>query len=192
MRQVTPTSSDRLKTPGADFLRAFLKNWKEVGWPLQTSHDASKKICDAIDFRTARRVVEIGAGTGNITKELLKRLAADGELIAFEINRDLCKHLQRIEDPRLVVCNTSGFRLYETVGEKVDYVISALPIATLSTVSFLRFYDGVKAVLNDGGYCIQVQLSLLSYPSLRRLFRTVDIAVCFRNSLPLFIYSCKV
>jgi len=190
MRQGSPASS-QLMTPRFDFLRAFLKNWKEVGWPVQTSQDAARKICDAINFQEARRVIEIGAGTGNVTREVLKCLAPDGELIVFEINSELCRHLRAIDDRRLVVCNASAFDLRETVTGKADYVISALPIANLSSASLARFYEGVTAVLKESGCCIQLQLSLLSYLNLKRLFRTVHVAVCLKNSLPLFIYSCK-
>jgi len=63
---------------GVDFFRAFLKNWKEVGWPFQTSRIATRKICSTIDFQNARRVVEIGGGTGALTRELLKELSDDG------------------------------------------------------------------------------------------------------------------
>jgi phosphatidylethanolamine/phosphatidyl-N-methylethanolamine N-methyltransferase len=177
--------------PGIDFFRAFLKNWREVGWPFQTSRIATRKICDAIDFGKARRVVEIGAGTGNVTRELLKCLHADAQLTVFEINRDLCKHLQTIEDPRLVVYNVSGFEIPEVLTEKADYVISEVPIATLSDEALNLFYSGVKGVLRDSGYCIQVQLSLMSYQKLKRLFSTVTVAFTLMNSLPLFIYRCR-
>ena len=86
MSQATPTFSIHSLSEGIDFFRAFVKNWKEVGWPLQTSRVASKKICDAINFQGARHVVEIGAGTGAVTREILKCLRGDGQLIVFEIN----------------------------------------------------------------------------------------------------------
>jgi phosphatidylethanolamine/phosphatidyl-N-methylethanolamine N-methyltransferase len=177
--------------PGVDFFRAFLKNWREVGWPFQTSRIATRKICDAIDFGRARRVVEIGAGTGNVTRELLKCLSADAQLTVFEINHDLCRHLRAIDDPRLTVYNVSGFEIPQLLTEKADYVISEVPIATLSDESLDRFYRGVKAILRDSGYCIQVQLSLMSYQKLKRLFSSVTVAFTLMNSLPMFIYRCR-
>jgi len=176
---------------GVDFFRAFLKNWKEVGWPLQTSQTATRKICSTIDFHHARHLVEIGAGAGALTRELLKGLSADGRLIVFEINEGLCRHLRRIEDSRLTVYNASGFHVSEILDEKADVVISGVPIATLSDALLERFYWGVQQVLGDGGCCIQLQLSLLSYPKLKRLFRNVEIAVSVMNTAPLFIYRCK-
>ena len=181
-----------MTTAGIDFFRAFLRNWKEVGWPFQTSHIATKKICSAIDFHHARRLVEIGAGTGSLTRELLKGLPDEGRLIVFEINEALCRHLRMIDDSRLTVYNASGFDMSEIlVDEKADVVVSGVPIATLSEALFEQFYRAVQRVLEDGGCCIQLQLSLVSYQKLKRLFGTVDIGVTFLNPVPIFIYRCK-
>jgi len=180
-----------MTTPGVDFFRAFLKNWKEVGWPLETSRIATRKICSTIDLHHARRVVEIGGGTGALTRELLKGLSADGRLVVFEINEELCRHLRTIDDSRLTVYNASGFLVSQLLSEKADVVISAVPIATLSDVLIERFYRGVQRILQEGGCCIQLQLSLLSYSKLKKLFRTVEVAFTVMNTAPMFIYRCK-
>src|SRR6186713_294754 len=118
MSEGTSTPFTKARMPNIDFLRAFLTNWKEVGWPLQTSRIAARKVCDAIDFEKAGRVIEIGAGTGNVTRELLKYLRPDAQLVVFEINTDLCRHLWTIDDARLVVYNASGFEIAELVTGK--------------------------------------------------------------------------
>ena len=184
----------RRQSPGMHagvFLSAFLKNWKQVGSPCQTSRRGAKKICDSIDFSTARRIVEVGSGAGSITKEILKSLRPDAQLIVFEINRDLCRCLKRIEDQRLVVYNVSGFDIASVLREKADYVISAIPIATLSNASLSSYFRGIKEVLHEKGACIQVQLSLFSYRRVKRFFKTVRVNFTLLNPPPLFIYSCR-
>jgi phospholipid N-methyltransferase len=173
------------------FLSAFIKNWKQVGCPVQTSQRGARKICDAIDFSTARRIVEVGSGAGSITKEILKCLRPDAELIVFEINRDLCRCLSVIGDDRLIVYNLSGFEMAKVLEEKADYVISAIPIATLSNASLTGYYQGIKTVLHERGACIQLQLSMLSYRRMKRFFKTVRVAFTLLNPPPLFIYLCK-
>jgi phospholipid N-methyltransferase len=173
------------------FFSAFLKNWKQVGSPVQTSRHGAKKICDSIDFTTARRIVEVGSGAGSITKEILKCLRPDAQLIVFEINRDLCQCLSVINDDRLVVYNISGFDIANVLREKADYVISAIPIATLSNASLSSYFRGIKSVLHERGACIQLQLSLFSYRRVKRFFKTVKVAFTLLNPPPLFIYSCR-
>jgi phospholipid N-methyltransferase len=174
-----------------DFMWAFLKNWREVGWPWQTSRSGARKICKAIDFQNAHRIIEIGPGTGVVTREILKSLRRDAELIVFEINRDLCRHLRAIPDHRLVVYNLSGFELPDRLREKADYIISEIPVATLSGDSFDRFYSGIRTLLREQGVCIQLQLSLASFQKLRRAFRSVQVAFTLLNPPPLFIYLCR-
>jgi phospholipid N-methyltransferase len=173
------------------FFRAFLKNRKQIGSPFQSSRHAAKKICNAIDFQTAQRIIEIGPGIGNITRELLKRLKPDAQLVVFEINEDLCRHLERIQDRRLVIYNASGFELTDRFKGKADYVISEIPIATLSSAALSRFYRGIKAVLRGTGSCLQLQLSLLSYRKVRSLFKNVRVVFTLFNLPPLFIYCCR-
>ena len=173
------------------FFSGFLKNWKEVGSPLQTSRHGAKKICDVMDFSTARRIVEVGSGTGSITREILKLMRPDAELIVFETNRDFCRCLNAIGDHRLIVHNTSGFELADVLTEKADYVISEIPIATLPAGRLRCYYEGIKTILHDSGACIQLQISLMSYRRLKQLFKTVRVEFTLRNSPPLFIYLCR-
>ena len=175
---------------GAFFL-AFLKNWKQVGSPVQTSRRGAKKICDAIDFSSARCIVEVGSGAGSVTREILKYLRPDAKLIVFEVNHELCQRLDVIGDRRLVVHNLSGFEMANVLGEKADYVVSEIPIANLSNASLRTYYRGIKEVLHERGACIQLQLSLFSYRRVRRFFKKVKVGFTLLNPPPLFIYSCR-
>ncbi|HEY5948367.1 MAG TPA: methyltransferase domain-containing protein [Kofleriaceae bacterium] len=52
--------------------------------------------------RDARRVLEIAAGTGRVTRHLLASLPADGELVATDLNEPmLVEAKQRIDDARV-------------------------------------------------------------------------------------------
>jgi phospholipid N-methyltransferase len=172
------------------FFRAFCKNRKQVGSPFQSSRHAARKICSTIDFKSARRIIEIGAGPGKITREILKFLRPDAQLIVFEINRDLCGQLEKIQDGRLTIHNASGFELTRLFKGKADYVISEIPIATLSPAAISSFYGGIKKALRASGLCLQLQLSLFSYGHIRQLFKNVRVAFTFLNLPPLFIYTC--
>src|SRR3954470_23425780 len=80
--------TDRLR-----FLRAFLAHPRQVGAVLPTSHAAVRDMLDMADIPGAQLVVELGAGTGVQTGEILARLGPDARLLSFEIDPDLARLL---------------------------------------------------------------------------------------------------
>ena len=69
-----------------------------------------ERIVDAIDPRPGQPLLEIGPGLGALTAPLLDRA---GELVAVEVDRDLCEQLSRtFEDRReLSLINADALRL---------------------------------------------------------------------------------
>jgi len=173
------------------FLKGFLKNWREVGSPVPSSRHLARRICQFIDFQRAGTIVEIGAGTGVITHEILNSLQPDGRLIVFEINDEFCDRLRSIADPRLTVHNISAFQMHSVLIDKADYVVSGIPIATLAKAEFSRLCSAVNEVLQTNGVFIQLQLSLVSYGKLKNFFRDVSVAFTLRNTPPAFLYCCR-
>ena len=173
------------------FLKGFLKNWRAVGSPLPSSRHVAKRICEFIDFERADVVVEIGAGTGVITREILNSLREDARLIVFEVNEDFCDQLRATGDSRLTVHNISALDMRRVMEEKAEYLVSGIPIATLSRPEFSRLCSEVQEVLDPSGVFIQLQLSLISYGRLRRFFRDVSIGFTLRNTPPAFLYFCR-
>jgi phospholipid N-methyltransferase len=80
--------ADRLQ-----FFRAFVADPRAVGAVLPTSRWAVRDMLDMADVAAAGLVVELGAGTGVQTGELLARLRPDARLIAFEIDARLARLL---------------------------------------------------------------------------------------------------
>jgi hypothetical protein len=120
--------TDRLR-----FLRAFAAHPRQVGAILPTSRLAVRDMLDMGDVPGARLVVELGAGTGSQTGEILARLAPDARLIALEIDKGLADLLrERYDDPRLQVVADSAENLDEHLGdERADVVVCALPFTSL-------------------------------------------------------------
>jgi phospholipid N-methyltransferase len=144
-----------------------------------------------MDFSRARVCVEVGAGTGAITREILNSLRGDAKLIVFEVNKDFCEQLRAANDSRLIVHNVSAYEMDTILAEKADYVVSGIPLAVLSKPEFARLYSAVRAVLDPGGVFIQVQLAPVSYGRLRRCFRDVKVGFTWRNTPPAFLYHCR-
>jgi phospholipid N-methyltransferase len=140
-------------------------------------------------------IVELGAGTGVFTRNLLERLPSDGRLIVFEINHVLAEYLRRtINDPRVLIIEDDAVKLpellNEKIGSKADYVVSGLPLGDFGYVKRQELLLAIKESLSDRGQYIQFQYFLASLMHIKKLFKVKIIGYEIRNVPPAFLYSC--
>jgi phospholipid N-methyltransferase len=185
-----------VRQPLADrlhFFRAFAANPRAVGAVLPTSRWAVRDMLDMADIAAADLVVELGAGTGVSTQELLARLRPDARLLAFEIDPNLADLLrERYADPRLeVVCESAENLQDHLAGRRADVVVSALPYTSFPADLRRRVLDVLPAVLADGGTVLVIQYSPAMLRELRRRFITVRQRLSPRNVPPAFLFACR-
>jgi len=178
---------DKLK-----FIREFFKHWREVGSVIPSSRWLVGKMLALIDFEEARVIVELGPGTGCLTRKLLARMSARSKLLVFEINPDFCRELKKIKDGRLSVFNVSALALGDYFrGTKADYVLSGLPLTNLDRKTRTALLEAVRSVLHPPGAYIQFQYSLSARKELQSVFNQVSIKFTLLNIPPAFVYQCK-
>jgi len=182
------TVSDRLR-----FLRAFVANPRQVGAILPTSRWAVRDMLDLADVPGADLVVELGAGTGVSTGDVLERMHRSARLVAVEIDPRLARLLQeRYTDPRLeVVCGSAEHVEEHLGGVSADVVVCALPFTSLDPVTRRRVLDVLPRVLAPSGVAVVIQYSPLILPELRRLFPVVRQRLSPRNVPPAFLFACS-
>ena len=74
----------------SNYRKRSFKPRKQFGQHWLKDNDILAQIILAAELQSSDRVLEIGPGTGNLTKKLLAQVEA---LVAVEIDRDLCKKL---------------------------------------------------------------------------------------------------
>ena len=176
------------------FLRAFAANPRQVGAILPTSRHAVRDMLDMADLPSARLVVELGAGTGVQTGEVLARLAPEARLIALEIDPALVRILEdRFHDPRLQVVCDSAENLHDHLdGQQVDVLVCALPFTSLEPGLRRRILAELPRVLAPHGVALVIQYSPLIQSELRRLFPSVRRRISPVNVPPAFLFACRL
>lgn len=177
------------------FLKAFLKNPRQVGALNQTSNFVAREIVKSIDFEKARCLVELGAGMGNITSRITKKMHPECILLCFEIDPVLAGQIvKNIQDPRVKVISDSaenlGKYLRQLKVNKADYIISTVPLTTLPYRKMKEILKLSFQYLRGGGKYIQVQYSLLGRRYLKMLFPKMGINFVLLNFPPAFVYVC--
>jgi phospholipid N-methyltransferase len=180
--------ADRLR-----FLLAFLAHPRQVGAVLPTSRAAVRDMLDMADVPSARLVVELGAGTGVQTGEILARLRPDARLVAVEIDPRLAQLLEdRYDDPRLQVVRDSAENLDAHLdGARADVLVSALPYTSLEPGLRRRILDSLPRTLAPHGVALVIQYSPVMESELRQRFSSVRRRISPWNVPPAFLFACS-
>ncbi len=179
------------------FFYAFLSDPLTTGSIVESSPFLVRKMLKPIDFGKAELIVELGSGTGVITKKILKKMRPNASLLCFETNKELVKELKKnIKDSRLIVYSDSaekfGRYLKRFGKSKADYVISGLPLVVLpKKIGTAIIEEIVKNLHPDGSY-IQFQYSLTSLKLFKKIFREVKVDFTPANIPPAFVYKCRI
>jgi phospholipid N-methyltransferase len=150
-------------------------------------------MLDLADLSRAELVVELGAGTGVQTGEILARLGPNARLVALEIDPDLAKLLdERYDDPRLqVVCDSAEDLDAHLGGKRADVLVSALPYTSFEAGLRRRVLDLLPVALAPGGVLLVIQYSPLILRDLRRRFPSVHQRITPWNVPPAFLFACR-
>jgi phospholipid N-methyltransferase len=175
------------------FLRSFLTHPRQVGAVLPTSRRTVREMLDMADLPKARCVVEMGAGTGSHTGEILARMAPDARLLAFEIDEQLADQLKRtVSDSRLEVIAESAENISAYLnGQQPDVIVSALPFTSLPSDVGRAILDEARSALAPDGALLVLQYSPLVRPTLQRMFSSVRSRISLLNVPPAFLFACR-
>ncbi|MFA6273086.1 MAG: methyltransferase domain-containing protein [Candidatus Paceibacterota bacterium] len=182
------------------FIKNGVKDFYRVGAVAPSSRFLAERMARAtlpagrqVSMNNDQTIVELGAGTGAITKELLKILPTQGRLTILEINPDFVSFLEKnFKDQRMVCYAKSAENLPKIFGKNsADAIVSSLPLGNFGTYYSKKIILGAKDCLKPNGIFVQFQYSLKSWRLLKKTFRQVNICFEPRNIWPAFIYICR-
>jgi phospholipid N-methyltransferase len=174
------------------FLRSFRANPRRVGALLPTSRRAVSDTLDLARVDEASLVVEFGAGSGVYTRELLRRMAPEARLLAFEVDEALAAQVSaEIDDPRLQLLTVPAQDVERHLdGAHVDVLVSALPFTSLPADVRQRVLDLSPTILAPHGVMLVLQYSPFIERELERRFASVQRRISLLNVPPAFLYRC--
>ena len=171
-----------------------------------SSHLASAML-EPLPLQNARVVVELGAGTGVMTRALLDALPPQAKLVVFEINHRFFNYMKNnFSDPRLILINSSAANLDAELRRrgihKVEAVVSSLGLGFMSDRQRLSLFRQLIPYLHRHSVMTQYQyihgmqfhhghFSRLNLrPLLDRYFASVQSRIVWRNLPPAIVFSC--
>ena len=148
---------------GLVFIHEFLKHPLQIGSIIPSSRYLKRRIVAAAGIASANVVVELGAGTGGITRAILRAMPQHAKLLSIEINPHLYSLLKSIEDDRLIAHLGSACELKEIISlydlDAPNVIISGIPFSTMSRGMGTQILKAISSQLAPNGRFVAYQVS---------------------------------
>ncbi|MBY5762352.1 MULTISPECIES: phospholipid N-methyltransferase PmtA [Rhizobium] len=147
------------------FFRGMMQGPKTVGSIVPTSSITAKRMASVVDIHSGLPVLELGPGTGAITKAILGRGVRPENLVAIEYSTDFHKHLQRTY-PSVHFINGDAFDLQTTLGNfsglTFDSVVSGIPLLNFPMAKRISLLESLLDRLPAGRPMVQISYGAIS------------------------------
>lgn len=146
----------------------FLKNWASkpltTGAVSPSGKALAQRMARSVDLNSDVPVIELGPGTGSVTKALLEHGVVPKRLFAVEFNPDFCKLLrQRFPDCNILQGDAYAIKgtLAEYGVEEASSFVSSLPLFTRPLADRVSLIDAALSLMPKGGEFIQFSYALV-------------------------------
>jgi phosphatidylethanolamine/phosphatidyl-N-methylethanolamine N-methyltransferase len=147
----------------------FFKGWidgpKQVGAIIPTSSVTAKRMASIIDTTSGLPVLELGPGTGVITKAILKTGIEPQNLVSIEYSTDFYQHLMKTFEGVHFI-NGDAFDLDRTLDtlkhQKFDCVICAIPMLSFPMERRIELLEDLLDRVPAGRPVMQITYSPVS------------------------------
>lgn len=146
----------------------FLKNWASkpltTGAVSPSGKALARRMARPVGLNSDVPVIELGPGTGAVTKALLDHGVAPKRLFAVEFNLDFCK-LLRQRFPDCNILQGDAYAIKDTLAgygvSEASSFVSSLPLFTRPLADRVSLINAALALMPKGGEFIQFSYALV-------------------------------
>jgi phospholipid N-methyltransferase len=210
-RRGSPDGQRRFGGEYGLFFSQSLRSLSVTASLFPSSRFLASALLRPINFDTAEVIVELGIGTGAITKEILRRLKPNAILIGLDLNPAFVSHVRRkIQDSRFIPVLGQAERLGSFLTRhgvtRADAIVSSLGLSAMRPAQRSTILTEAAAHLNREGVLTQYQylnvggegnwasLGLKGFAEkefLKAHFRDVASERVIWNLPPARVYTCR-
>jgi len=157
------------------FVKAAVKNPFQVSTVFPSSRFLANAMLDAVNIEGCERIVEIGVGTGALTRPLFQRISSTAHYSGFEVDEGMVRYMQK-EFPDREFLVESAENLIQFVPENsVDALVSGLPWSVFPEPLQEKLIQQIHSVLKpDGRFVTFMYPNASVYPAAKRVLKRFD------------------
>ena len=145
------------------FLRSWIEKPLHMGAVMPSSRLLARTMAQYVDVDSEGPVIELGPGTGAITKALIDRGVDQKRLVLVEYNPGFCA-LLRDRYPHAKVVQGDAYKLrdslWDVLKDPASAVVSGLPLVTKPMLTRLKLIRDAFAALAPGAPFVQFTYSV--------------------------------
>jgi phosphatidylethanolamine/phosphatidyl-N-methylethanolamine N-methyltransferase len=147
------------------FFKGMMQGPKTVGSIVPTSSITARRMASVVNPQSGLPVLELGPGTGAITKAILANGIEPRNLVAIEYSTDFYQHLLRTY-PGVHFINGDAFDLDKTLGvlrgQTFDCVISGIPLLNFPMKARVALLESLLDRMPAGRPVVQISYGPVS------------------------------
>jgi phosphatidylethanolamine/phosphatidyl-N-methylethanolamine N-methyltransferase len=175
------------------FFQEFLKHPLQIGSIIPSSRFLEQRILEAAAIDSARTIVELGSGTGGVTRAILRAMPQHARLLSIEINPHFHNLVSGIEDDRLIAHLGDATMLKDIISmyglPAPDAVISGIPFSTMSHREGSCIIESISTLLAQNGRFVAYQVSDRVASLCRPYLGTEQVMLELLNIPPMRVYQ---
>ena len=159
------------------FFRELPKNFKEIGSVIPSSRMLAASLARPIERAAGNkplRILEVGPGTGPITRRILKLMTPSDTLVVCELNENFIKQLQiRLDKNKYFIRNRERVTFHHGpvqdfrgrgLERSFDAIVSSVPFSNMTAELVHDILSLYRELLTDEG-----SLTFVEYAGIRRI-----------------------
>ena len=163
---------------GRVFLQSAARDFKRTGAVAPSTRALARAMASELvcKYRPDASVLEVGGGTGSITKEIVRNLGPGNRLDVFEIDPRFAGLLrERVHLDKGFANPGATIRIYNKAIESInpawryDFIISCLPFTNFEPQMVGQIFEIYRTILKPNGIC-----SFYEYVLMRNAARIIS------------------
>ncbi|MCP8897231.1 methyltransferase domain-containing protein [Shinella daejeonensis] len=175
------------------FFKGWMNNTKAVGAIIPTSSVTARRMASVVTPRSSLPVLELGPGTGVITKAILATGLEPDKLVSIEYSTDFYNHLVE-RFPKVNFINGDAFDLDRSLGEMAgatfDSIISAVPLLNFPMHRRVALIEDLLSRVPAGRPVVQISYGPMSpVVAMPERYRVSHLDFVVRNIPPAQLWT---